>query len=215
MAPTASSSTATSKVLSPKSLAHVVLRTGNYKAMVTFYKAFLGAHAVHENEQIAFLTYDEEHHRIAIVNVPACATTTTPTSSEPPRAGMDHMAFSFDSLQDLLLAYRQRKAAHGIVPVWCCNHGFTVSCYYADPDGNRIETQVDVMSAAAADRFIKSPEFAENPIGVDFDPEDLIRRLDGGEAEAEVVKRGNIGPRGLDSVPAGPAVVAATGTASV
>lgn len=216
MAPTASSSTtSTSKVLSPKSLAHVVLRTGNYKVMVTFYKAFLGAHAVHENDQIAFLTYDEEHHRIAIVNVPACATTTTTptTSSEPPRAGMDHMAFSFDSLQDLLLAYRQRKAAHGIVPVWCCNHGFTVSCYYADPDGNRIETQVDVMSAAAADRFIKSPEFAENPIGVDFDPEDLIRRLDGGEAEAEVVKRGNIGPRGLDSVPTG--LVVAAGAASV
>lgn len=192
-----SASSTTTKVLSPKSLAHVVLRTSNYKSMVSFYKAFLGAHAAHEDEHIAFLTYDEEHHRIAIINAPYA------DPRNPASSGMDHMAFTFDSLQDLLLAYRQRKA-YGILPVWCCNHGITVSAYYQDPDGNRIETQVDVLDVEQANEFMKSAAFTENPIGVDFDPEDLIKRLDSGEDEAEVMKRGSIGPRGLDSVPIGP-----------
>lgn len=194
-----SSTSSTGKVLSPKSLAHVVLRTGNYKAMVSFYKAFLGAHAAHEDEHIAFLTYDEEHHRVAIANMPSS------TPKNPASSGLDHMAFTFDTLPDLLQAYRQRKETYGIRPVWCCNHGITVSCYYQDPDGNRIETQVDVMTPEEADAFMKSPAFAENPIGADFDPEDLLRRLESGEAEAELVKRANVGRRGLDSVPTGPA----------
>lgn len=97
--------TTTSKVLSPKSLAHIVLRTSNYKAMVSFYKAFLGAHAAHEDEHIAFLTYDDEHHRVAIVNMPSCRL----ALASAPALGMDHVAFSFDSLRDLLLSYRQRK----------------------------------------------------------------------------------------------------------
>lgn len=168
------------------------------QSMVSFYKAFLGAHAAHEDEHIAFLTYDEEHHRIAILNVPSS------TAKNPASSGLDHMAFTFDTLQDLLLSYRQRKA-YGIVPVWCCNHGITLSCYYSDPDGNRIETQVDLMSVEEANAFMRTPSFAENPIGVDFDPEDLIRRLDRGENEAELLKRGDIGPRGIDSVPVGPA----------
>lgn len=193
------SSSSTSKVLSPKSLAHVVFRTGNYKPMVSFYKAFLGAHAVHENEYIAFLRYDEEHHRVAILSVPG----TTPR--DPASSGLEHVAFTFGSLTDLLGSYRQRRAAYGIAPVWCCNHGLTVSLYYQDPDGNRIETQVDAMGPEEADAFMRSPAFAENPIGVDFDPEDLVRRLDAGEEEATLLERGNIGPRGPDSVPAWPA----------
>lgn len=46
-----------------------------------------------------------------------------------------------------------------------------------------------------------SPEFAENPIGVDFDPEDWIERLKKGEDPKAFYARGNCGPRGLDTVP--------------
>lgn len=107
-----------SRVIPPKALAHVVLRTGNFKSMVAFYKVFLGARVSLENDQLAFLTYDDEHHRIAICYIPG----TSPkirTSS-----GLEHIAFSFESLDDLLLAYEQRKA-RDIVPIWCINHGPT------------------------------------------------------------------------------------------
>ncbi|KAH6697414.1 Glyoxalase/Bleomycin resistance protein/Dihydroxybiphenyl dioxygenase [Plectosphaerella plurivora] len=185
-------------VLSPSGLAHVVLRTSNFKPLVSFYKTFLGAYATYENDHLAFLTYDNEHHRIAIGNVPGTS------DKVPTSAGLEHIAFQFDSLGDLLKAYQQRKA-RGILPIWSVNHGPTTSIYYQDPDGNQLETQVDNFDTVeAANAMMSSPEFAENPFGVDFDPEDVIRRLQEGESEASIKKRANIGPRGIESIPAPP-----------
>lgn len=176
---------------SPSHLVHVVLRTNKYETMVQYYKDFLGAHASYENEILSFLRYDEEHHRVAIIN----------TAQAPDRApdsiGMDHLAFAFDTLDDLALAYRQRKAL-GILPSVCLNHGPTTSMYYTDPDGNRIETQVDNFDTAEeASAFMASPEFAQNPIGTDFDPEELCRRLERGEDHSSIKKRVEIGARSI------------------
>lgn len=186
------------KVLSPQKLAHIVLRTAQFQEMVHFYKVFLGAEATYENEYLSFITYDDEHHRIAIATVPG----TSPkikTSS-----GLEHIAFTFNTLADLALAYRQRKAK-GILPIWCINHGPTTSIYYQDPDGNQIETQVDNFDTAEeASEFMVSKSFQENPIGVDFDPEDLIEALKKGEDQKQIKKRKDIGPRGMDSVPQAP-----------
>jgi catechol-2,3-dioxygenase len=85
-------------------------------------------------------------------------------------SGLHHIAFTFPTLSDLLLAYRQRKAK-GILPTWSVNHGPTVSLYYQDPDGNSLETQVDTFDTPdEATAFMKSEKFAENPIGTDIDP---------------------------------------------
>jgi catechol 2,3-dioxygenase-like lactoylglutathione lyase family enzyme len=181
------------KVLSPYRLAHVVLRTNQLQTMVQFYKDFLGAEVRHKNEFIAFLTYDDEHHRIAIVGIPGTK------GKDKQTCGLEHIAFSFPTLSDLLLAYRQRKQK-SIEPFWPVNHGVTTSIYYKDPDGNMLETQVDNFGDPDdATAFMESKEFAENPIGVDFDPEDLITRLSGGESDESLKKRPNIGPRGIPS----------------
>ncbi|KAJ4986251.1 glyoxalase/Bleomycin resistance protein/Dioxygenase [Stagonosporopsis vannaccii] len=178
-------------VKSPTKLAHVVLRTNNFKSMVDFYRVFLGAQVIYENEMLAFLSYDDEHHRIAILAIPGTE------SKQATSCGLEHIAFTFDNLSDLLLAYRQRKT-HGILPLWPVNHGPTTSIYYKDPDGNQIETQVDNFeNAEDATNFMKSKEFAENPIGVDFDPEDMIQRLQKGEDERSLCKRVEIGARGV------------------
>lgn len=100
------------QVLPPSKLAHVVLRTNRYEPMKAYYKAFLGAHAVYENDMGSFLAYDEEHHRVAIINA-------AHLSDKPQDAnGLEHFAFSFDSLEDLCLAYKQRKSLD-ITPGWC------------------------------------------------------------------------------------------------
>lgn len=159
--------------------------------MAEFYKTFLGGHATHENDFVSFITYDDEHHRIAILAAPS----TTPKVLGS--AGLEHVAFTFPTLDNLALAYQQRKE-HGIEPLWCVNHGPTTSIYYKDPDGNQIETQVDNFdSIEEADRFMASKEFAENPIGTDFDPDELIKRLKAGEDHASIKKRIESGPRGL------------------
>lgn len=54
----------------PIKLAHIVLRTSDKNAMAKFYCDFLGGELVHENEVLAFITYDDEHHRIALAEIP-------------------------------------------------------------------------------------------------------------------------------------------------
>ena len=96
----------------------------------------------------------------------------------------------------------QRKA-NGILPFWCINHGPTTSVYYRDSDGNILETQVENFDtlAEAAD-YMTSEAYRINPLGVDFEMEDLIKRLRTGEDEGSIKKRPASGPRGLDTVPA-------------
>jgi len=158
----------------PVKLAHVVLRTARFAEMVSWWKEFLGAIARHENDFIAFLSYDEEHHRLAIVNMPHL--------SERPRdsAGVEHFAFTYGSVDDFFANY-ERLTARGAEPYWTINHGVTLSAYYRDPDGNQVETQVDSMTMDEADDFIRGPLFAANPIGVDVDMDDLVRRWRQGE----------------------------------
>lgn len=181
-------------VLSPARLCHIVLRTtpDKFKPMVDWWQNALGAHPVWENEVLCFMTYDDEHHRIAITGRPG----TTPRVGDAiTGSGLAHVAFAYDTLEGLTKSYRQRKALD-ILPSWCVNHGPTTSIYYADPDGNEMETQVDNFETPeAATEFMNSGEFVENPLGVDFDPETLIKRLESGESEASIKRRPHIGPR--------------------
>ncbi|KAL6253127.1 hypothetical protein RBB50_000848 [Rhinocladiella similis] len=178
-------------VTSPSSFAHIVLRTACLPKMKDFYTSFLGGRIQHENDFVAFITYDEEHHRVAILGVPETS------AKVPTSCGLEHVAYSFRTLEELLMAYRQRKAI-GIEPSWCVNHGPTTSIYYKDPDGNMIETQVDNFATIEeANDFMHGKYFAENPIGTDFDPEELIQRIKNGEDEETLKKRVEIGPRGL------------------
>jgi len=160
----------------PAKLAHFVRRTTDLAPMVRWYETVLGATVVHSDGVLAFLTYDDEHHRIAIACLPGL-------EAQPAMAvGTDHIAFTHADLGDLLYTYARLKA-EGIQPYWCINHGPTTSLYYKDPDGNRIEFQVDNFpSADAANRWMRSGDFAANPIGVVIDPEDLLARFRAGES---------------------------------
>ncbi len=55
--------------------------------------------------------------------------------------------------------------------------------YYADPDGNQMEFQVDVFeSNDEANDFMSGPHFAANPIGVEYNPEDWLAQKKGGSS---------------------------------
>lgn len=172
------------QVVPPVKLAHFVLRTPNFHAMRDWYQSVLGAKSAFENDFLCFMTYDDEHHRVALINTPDAI------SRDERAAGVDHLAFTFAHLGDLLGNYDRLRIA-GIEPYWCINHGPTTSLYYRDPDGNQIELQVDNFTTAeAADAFIRSGAFKENPIGVEFDPERLLQRYENGDAIEELITQG-------------------------
>ena len=179
------------KIKSPSALAHVVFRTdpSKYEEMVEFWTTFLGGNITHKSDVLAFIRYDDEHHRIAIMPLPG-------TIPKPQvAAGMDHIAFSFDTLADLLESCEAR-ILKGIHPIWAVNHGPTTSIYYQDPIGNKIETQVDNFeSVKEANDFMTSKYFDENPIGVDVDAKELLVRLRNGEKDSVLKKRVEIGKR--------------------
>ena len=50
----------------PTKLAHVVYQTNRMAAMRDWYCAVLDGHVIYENPHLSFVTYDEEHHRVAL-----------------------------------------------------------------------------------------------------------------------------------------------------
>lgn len=182
-------------IVSPNRLAHFVLRTSRIKEMVEWYKFVLNGQTAFANDEIAFISYDEEHHRVAFVNIPGLA--------EQPAGmvGLHHVAFTYNNLGELLGNYERLRDA-GIKPKWCVNHGPTTSMYYGDPDDNQLEFQVDnYATVQEATEFFYTDAFATNTIGVDYDPEELIRRLRGGEDESAILLRPASGARGVETIP--------------
>ncbi len=83
---------------------------------------------------------------------------------------------------DLLDTYKRLKRA-GIESDWPVHHGTTLSLYYADPDGNRMEFQVDCGTVQQATALMRTPAYAANPVGVLYDPDALLARFEAGEDE--------------------------------
>lgn len=172
----------------PVKLAHVVLRTADLERSREWYLKVLQARPVFENEKMCFLTYDGEHHRIGLLSRPDLQ------GSGDPHPGMEHVAFTYASLGELLATYR-RLAGLGIKPYWTINHGPTISLYYKDPDGNRLELQYDVFERAEdVEAFFASGAYEENSMGVIFDPEQMIARLESGEPLAAITARPRLAP---------------------
>lgn len=172
----------------PAKFVHVVYRTRRFEQMLRWYQTVFDAKVQHQNPALAFLTYDGEHHRFAFANLDILQ----PEGTEADRRGIigvDHVAYTYASLNDLFENYAQLKA-QGIRPYWCVHHGVTVSMYYADPDGNQMEFQVESYgSNEEANAFMAGPHFAANPIGVEYDPEVWLARLRAGAPASEFLLR--------------------------
>jgi catechol-2,3-dioxygenase len=173
---------ATSGKSSPSKFAHAVLRTRDkFDEMVDWYLKVLNAKVVYSNERLTFISYDDEHHRIAIACSPMLA------ERAPRSTGLDHLAFTYSSLDELLGNYERLKAV-GIEPFLPVNHGPTTSLYYNDPDGNRIELQVDNFEDIAEATEHMEATFDRNPVGVSFDPDNYVQRRKAGVSTAELIR---------------------------
>jgi catechol-2,3-dioxygenase len=174
--------------VSPAKFAHFVLITRDMARLRDWYVAVLEGGVIYEDPILCFISYDEEHHRVAIGAFPGVE-----EREQGPRVGLHHTAFTYRDLGELLYTYRRLKA-RGIEPYWCVNHGPTTSMYYRDPDGNRVELQVDNFATAEEATEFMRQNFAENSIGILFEPEELIKRWEAGEPMEALRRRPKLPP---------------------
>lgn len=154
--------------------AHVVLQTSHLDEMRDWYCTVLDGHVVYEGHGLCFITFDDEHHRVALMGAPQL---------EPRNAGsagMHHTAYTFGDLGELLDRYQALKT-RGVAPRVAIQHGVTTSLYYQDPDGNFVELQIDNFATPdEATAYMHGEEYANNPVGVPFVPEVMRDALEKG-----------------------------------
>ena len=88
---------------------------------------------------------------------------------------MHHSAFEYASFEELNSSYLRLQGGRASRPALCLDHGMTLSYYYADPDGNHVELQVDCFGDWQKSKawMRTSDEFKANPIGEFVDPEQV------------------------------------------
>ena len=124
-------------VIHPK-FHHVNLKTTRLQEMIDFYRTLVGAEVVFQDQVGAWLSNDGANHRVALLAFPNFVD----DAEKDTRTGMHHSAFEYASFDELMSTY-VRLRDDGITPAICLDHGMTFSYYYADPDGNNVELQVD------------------------------------------------------------------------
>ena len=170
------------KVIRP-TLHHANFKTTRLQEMIDWYALVVGVDVNFQFPGGAFTSNDRANHRIAFLAVPGL-------KDDPEKiahTGLHHTAFEYDSFDDLMSSYARLKA-NGVEPRASLNHGLTTSLYYADPDNNAVELQVDNFGDwnLSSEWMRHSEDFRANPIGVFFDPALVLAAHKAGAAFEEI-----------------------------
>jgi catechol 2,3-dioxygenase-like lactoylglutathione lyase family enzyme len=150
-----------------KGLSHVVLYVKDLEKMTAFYRDVLGLIKYHEHPgRMVFLTPDPDldDHQLALAK-----------GREGDAKILAHIAWRVDTPADVK-AFYERFKAQGVPIDHCVSHAYeemgnTVSCYFLDPDGNRIE-----VYALVAER---SEARGNRPLDLDKSVEEIIVQASG------------------------------------
>ena len=174
----------------PPKLHHATFLTLKLEEMVSWYEKVCGLTPVYYGEAGAWLTNDEANHRIALVAHPAIKK----PIDKPTSAGLHHTAFEYTDFDQWVDNYIRLREA-GIVPFMSLDHGITMSMYYADPEGNGVEIQVDAFGdwGRSKEWMWASREFSDNPIGAYFDPDKIVEAREQGLSKDEIHAQAHAG----------------------
>ena len=174
---TAPLSPSASRTIKRPTIHHVNLKTTRMSEMIEWYGKVIGTRKQFQNSVMGFITNDEVPGRIALLSSPKL----TDDPDREQHTGIHHTAFEYDSVDDLFDTWLRLKD-EGIEPHMCLDHGFVISYYYVDPDGNSVELQADWNNdcATSCEYMENSPVFAANPVGKFVDPAKMVQaRADG------------------------------------
>lgn len=134
-----------------RGLSHVVLYVNDLDRMVAFYRDVLGLVKYHEHPgRMVFMTPDPsvDDHQLALAK-----------GREGDAKILAHIAWRVDTPADVKAFYETFKA-RSVTIDHCVSHAYeemgnTVSCYFLDPEGNRLE--VYALVAQRDDKRINRP----------------------------------------------------------
>lgn len=181
----------------PPKLAHYGLLTANLDAMVEWYGKVLGMAVNHRSKipwiaritrqgppfsAFAFVSNDDMDHRIVFFEM-------SDAGIDPDKrrhTGLQHIAFEYASLDDLLGTYVRLKSS-GIQMLWAADHGVGTSIYYEDPDRNVVEIFVNNFgSPSKATEYLKT---ANPGRPAQVDPDKLVRAFEKGASAWDLHER--------------------------
>ena len=150
-----------------KGLSHIVLYVNDLDKMVGFYRDVLGLVKYRENAgRMVFLTSDPkiDDHQIALAK-----------GREGNAKIIGHIAWRVDTPAEVKEFYEKFKA-QGVPIDHCVSHAYqemgnTVSCYFLDPEGNRLE-----IYALVAER---DAERINRPLDLDQNVDEIVAQASG------------------------------------
>jgi catechol 2,3-dioxygenase-like lactoylglutathione lyase family enzyme len=150
-----------------RGLSHVVLYVNDLNKMVSFYTDVLGLVKYRENDgRMVFLTSDpqKEDHELALAK-----------GREGQAKLIAHIAWKVDTPAEVKEFYERFKAT-GVPIDHCVSHAYTemgntVSCYFLDPEGNRVE-----IYALVAERDTAR---TNRPLDLDKSVDDIVAQASG------------------------------------
>ena len=150
-----------------KGLSHVVLYVNDLDKMVAFYRDVLALIKYHEHPgRMVFLTPDPDidDHQLALAK-----------GREGNAKLIGHIAWRVETPAEVKAFYEQFKA-QGVPIDHCVSHSYvemgnTVSCYFLDPEGNRLE-----IYALVQDR---SEARSNRPLDLDKSVDEIIAQASG------------------------------------
>ncbi len=147
---------------------HVGLGVRDPQASVKFYTEALGMEEVNLLDlggmKMAFLSFGERDHDIALIQVPDDEPVGSP--------GFSHTALEIEGGEDQLKELYKRLNEYGARVEMTADHVITKSFYFLDPDGNRLELFAQILDQGDAKQVLRDAREAS----------DLMKPLDLGAA---------------------------------
>jgi len=142
-----------------KKVGHVVLGVRDPQRSIRFYTETLGMELVSviDEMQMAFFTFGERDHDIAVIKVP--------DDQSVGSSALAHTALEIDGGEEQLRELYERLKSRGVTVEFTANHVLTKSFYFFDPDGNRLEIFFQAMPAVEARQYLHDATTATAVMG--------------------------------------------------
>jgi catechol 2,3-dioxygenase len=180
-------------VIHPK-LQHYALGTANLDGMIDWYRKVLGMTINYRSTMpagapfsaTAFVSNDEVHHRLVFFEMPGLGS----DSDKARHSRVQHVAYEYETLDDLLGTYVRLKGL-GILPVMAVDEGMQTAFYYADPDRNTVELNVNIYGNdwTATEHMKAQSSLGDRPRRMFVDPDKMIEARKAGASPWEVHER--------------------------